>query len=85
MFNGSQLFLIDRPLRRKPAIYAAESNFSALLWAENMCPVNEDIQPEWRLLTVTIYRHGVEHDEQDCSHPHWRKTELETAATMESY
>lgn len=71
VFNSSQLFLIDHPLRRKPAIYAAESYSSAVLRAENMYPVNEESQLEWRLFTVTICRHEVEHDEQNYSLPHW--------------
>lgn len=71
MFNSSQLFLIDHPLRRKPAIYAAESNSSAVLRAENTCPADEESQLELRVFTVTICRHEAEHDERNYSLPHW--------------
>lgn len=41
VFNSSQLFLIDHPLRCQPAIYAAESYSSAALWEHVSCKWGE--------------------------------------------
>lgn len=56
MFNSSQLFLIDHPLRLKPVVYAAKSNPSAAAPSGEYAQCKQGQQPEWRPFTLTLMR-----------------------------